>query len=195
MAAMTFAVGGISFWLPTYFHQVRHAGSLANVNLIFGAITVVAGIGGTLIGGIVGDKLRPRFSGAYFLVSGISILLCCPLILMMVYLPFPWAWVACFAAEFCLFFNTGPSNTILANVTHPSVRASAFALNILLIHSLGDAPSPPLLGHIADIWGWNAAFGLVTATTGLAGIFWLLGTRHLASDTASAIAPPHPRAI
>jgi MFS family permease len=195
MAAMTFAVGGISFWLPTYFHQVRHAGSLANVNLIFGAITVVAGIGGTLIGGIVGDKLRPRFSGAYFLVSGISIFLCCPLILMMVYLPFPWAWVACFAAEFCLFFNTGPSNTILANVTHPSVRASAFALNILLIHSLGDAPSPPLLGHIADIWGWNAAFGLVTATTGLAGIFWLLGTRHLSSDTASAIAPPRPRAI
>jgi MFS family permease len=119
----------------------------------------------------------------------VGILVCCPLIFLMVYSPFPWAWVACFAAEFCLFFNTGPSNTILANVTHPSVRATAFALNILLIHALGDAPSPPLLGHIADLFGWNAAFGLVVLTAGLGGVFWLLGARYLAADTAAASAP------
>jgi MFS family permease len=185
MMAMTFAVGGISFWMPTYFQEFRHAGSLADVNLTFGAITIAAGFSGTYTGGWLGDKLRPRFPGSYFLVSGVSILLCCPLILMMVYLPFPAAWVACFAAEFCLFFNTGPSNTILANVTHPNVRASAFALNIFLIHAFGDAPSPPLLGHIADRHGWNAAFALVTATTAAGGLFWLAGSRHLAKDTAA----------
>ncbi len=185
MMAMTFAVGGISFWMPTYFHDFRHAGSLANVNLIFGAITVVSGFSATFAGGWLGDKLRPRFPGSYFTVSGISILACCPMILLMVYLPFPWAWVACFVAEFCLFFNTGPSNTILANVTHPNIRATAFALNIFLIHALGDAPSPPLLGHIADLFGWNASFGLVTATTAAGGIFWLLGARHLQRDTAA----------
>jgi MFS transporter, Spinster family, sphingosine-1-phosphate transporter len=189
MTAMTFAIGGISFWLPTYFQQVRQAGSLAHVNFVFGAITAVAGLAGTMVGGLVGDKLRSRWSGAYFIVSGVGILVCCPLIFLMVYSPFPWAWVACFAAEFCLFFNTGPSNTILANVTHPSVRATAFALNILLIHALGDAPSPPLLGHIADLFGWNAAFGLVVLTAGLGGVFWLLGARYLAADTAAASAP------
>jgi MFS family permease len=185
MMAMTFAVGGISFWMPTYFHEFRHAGSLANVNLVFGAVTVVAGFSGTFAGGWLGDKLRPRWPGAYFLVSGVSIILCCPLILMMVYLPFPWAWVACFAAEFCLFFNTGPSNTILANVTHPNVRATAFALNIFLIHAFGDAPSPPILGHMADKFGWNASFGLVTATTAAGGVFWILGARYLQRDTAA----------
>lgn len=186
MAAMTFAVGGIAFWLPTYFHDVRRAGSLANVNLIFGAITVIAGITATLLGGIAGDKLRRRFPGSYFLVSAVGILLCCPLILLMVYLPFPWAWVACFAAEFCLFFNTGPSNAILANVTHPSVRATAFAMNIFLIHALGDAPSPPILGRVAESLGWNAAFGIVTAVTALGGLLWLAGARFLAADTAAA---------
>jgi predicted MFS family arabinose efflux permease len=185
MMAMTFAVGGISFWMPTYFHEFRHAGSLANVNLIFGAITVLAGFTGTWSGGRLGDALRAKLPSSYFLVSAISILLCCPLILLMVYLPFPWAWVACFAAEFCLFFNTGPSNTILANVTHPSVRSTAFAFNIFLIHALGDASSPPLLGHIADRLGWNAAFGLVTAVTALGGIFWLIGARYLRGDTAA----------
>jgi MFS family permease len=188
MAAMTFAVGGIAFWMPTYFHDVRHAGDLGHVNLVFGAITAVAGISATLLGGIAGDKLREKYSGAYFLVSAAGILLSCPLILAMVYLPFPLAWVACFAAEFCLFFNTGPSNTILANVTHPSIRATAFALNIFLIHATGDALSPPLLGHIAEKAGWNAAMGLVTGVTALGGIFWLIGARFLAADTAAA---PH----
>jgi hypothetical protein len=106
----------------------------------------------------------------------------------MLAVPFPWAWGVIFAAEFCLFFNTGPSNTILANVTHPSIRATAFALNILIIHAVGDAPSPPILGDIAGRFGWNAAFGLITAITAIGGILWLIGARFLAADTAAA---PH----
>ncbi len=43
-----------------------------------------------------------------------------------------------FLAIFCLFFNTGPSNTALANVSLPAVRAMAFAANIFVIHALGD---------------------------------------------------------
>ena len=103
----------------------------------------------------------------------------------MVYVPFPLAWVMCAIAVFCLFFNTGPSNAILANVTHPSVRASAFAVNILVIHLLGDALSPPILGKIGH-YSWNAAFMLVAATMALAGVFWLWGAKHLERDTALA---------
>lgn len=186
MAAMTFAIGGISYWMPHYLSEVRHAGELGHINLIFGAITVVAGLSATYLGGLAGDFLRPRYSGSYFLVSGVGILLCCPFILLMLVVPFPWVWAVIFAAEFWLFFNTGPSNTILANVTHPSIRATGFALNILLIHALGDAPSPPILGDIAGRFGWNAAFGLITAMTALGGVFWILGARHLAADTAAA---------
>ena len=100
----------------------------------------------------------------------------------MLYLPFPYAWIAIFCAEFCLFFNTGPSNTILANVTHPSVRASAFALNIFLIHALGDAASPPILGYVAQR-SWNAAFYVVVVITAVASALWIWGARYLEDDT------------
>src|SRR5262249_53071872 len=70
-------------------------------------------------------------------------------VLLVLWIPFPWAWVLVFLAVFSLFFNTGPTNTVLANVTHPAVRASGFALNIFVIHALGDAISPPLIGLIA----------------------------------------------
>ena len=80
----------------------------------------------------------------------------------MLYTPFPLGvGVRCSSPCFFLFFNTGPSNAILANVTHPSIRATAFAVNILIIHALGDAISPPVLGWVSDRFSMNAAFGLV----------------------------------
>jgi MFS family permease len=193
MTAMTFAIGGIAFWMPRYISEVRGAGSLAHVNMVFGGITVVAGIKATLLGGIAGDRLRARWSGSYFIVSGIGILIACPAIVAMMYLPFPAAWVALYVAEFFLFFNTGPSNTILANVTRPSVRATAFALNILFIHALGDALSPPVLGWIAGRHSWNMAIYVVVIAMALAGVLWLCGARFLHADTVAASAPPTER--
>lgn len=182
MAAMTFAIGGFSFWMPAYLVDERKAGELDQVNMYFGGIMVVAGITATLLGGWLGDFFRKRSSGAYFSVSAAGILLSTVFIILMMYTPFPAAWVWLFFAVFFLFLNTGPSNTILANVTHPSVRASAFALNILIIHALGDAISPPLLGGIAGR-SWNAALFVVCGVMALAAVFWFIGARFLKRDS------------
>ena len=96
--------------------------------------------------------------------------------------PFPFAWLWVFLAIFFLFINTGPSNTILANVTRPEVRASAFALNILIIHALGDAISPPLLGAIAGR-SWNQALYVVCGVMALASLLWFWGAIFLKRDT------------
>ena len=122
MALMTFAIGGISYWMPEYISKFRNAGSLAHVNTIFGMIVLASGLTATMLGGWVSDKLAERYQGAYFWISGIGILVSCPFVLMMLKLPFPYAWGAIAAAVFFLFFNTGPSNTILANVTRPTIR-------------------------------------------------------------------------
>jgi sugar phosphate permease len=184
MAALTFAIGGISFWMPHYLIEAR--GLPASSNLWFGVILCVAGFFATMSGGLVGDWLKKYWRGSYFLISGLGILCACPFVLMMLHAPFPLAWVWIFCAVFFLFFNTGPANTILANVTRPSIRASAFALNIFIIHALGDAPSPPLLGRIAGRFGWNVAFELVVAVMVFAAVLWLLGVRYLPADTARA---------
>jgi MFS family permease len=187
MTAMTFALGGIGFWMPAYIHEVRKAGELGNVNFIFGAIVVVAGLSATLLGGIAGDKLRDRFPGSYFLVSGAAMLVGFPLSIAMLYVPFPWAWIFIFLACFCLFFNTGPTNTILANVTHPAMRASGYALNILIIHAFGDVISPLVIGAITDATGnMSSAFLVVSGMIFLGGLIWLWGARYLERDTALA---------
>jgi MFS family permease len=184
-AAMTFAIGGIAFWTPTYIYEYRGQSDLGRINMIFGAITVVAGILATLLGGWAGDRLRDRYAGSYFLVSGTGMVLAFPFIIGMLVLPFPFAWGAIFFAVFFLFMNTGPANTALANVTHPSIRATGFALNILIIHALGDAISPPLIGWIAGHSNMNIAFGIVSATVLLSGLLWLRAMKYLPADTAA----------
>jgi predicted MFS family arabinose efflux permease len=110
-----------------------------------------------------------------------------PLFLLMLRTPFPGAWIFLFLACFCLFFNTGPGNAILANVTHPSIRATAFAVNILIIHVLGDAISPLVIGKIADRWSLEIGFTVMSAMMGVGAALWLWGARYLEGDTLAVI--------
>lgn len=181
--AMTFALGGLAFWMSAYLIFRNQPPELATP--IFGGITVVAGLLSTLLGGFVADRLQKRFSGSYFLVSGAGMLLAFPLSIAMLYTPFPLAWVFLFGAVFFVFLNTGPSNAALANVVSARVRATAFALNILIIHFFGDAFSPPLLGAVAGRSNMNVAFLVISAAMLVSGIIWLMGMKYLAADTAA----------
>ena len=186
MTAMTFSIGGLSFWIPSYIHEFRGQPDLGHINTLFGGITVVAGLLATLSGGWLADWIRPRHPGSYFLVSGIAMWIAFPLTVVMLFTPFPYCWSVLFFVEFFLFFNTGPSNAALVNVTPPSIRAAAFAFNIFIIHALGDAISPPLIGAIADRWKMNAAFLAVSGAMAIAGLFWIWGAKFLESDTKAA---------
>ena len=181
--AMSFALGGLAFWMSAYL--IFRNQSPARATPIFGGITVVAGLLSTLLGGFVADRLQKRFSGSYFLVSGLGMILAFPLLVAMLYTPFPMAWVFLFGSVFFVFLNTGPSNAALANVTGSRVRATAFALNILIIHFFGDAFSPPLLGLIAGRSNMNMAFLVISGAMLVSGIIWLFGMKSLAADTAA----------
>lgn len=184
MTAMTFAIGGVSYWMPEYLENYRHLGPRAGT--LLGPIVAVGGLLATPIGGWLGDRLRDRVRGSYFLVSGVGMLIGAPMVLLLTRTPFPLAWGVLLLAIFFLFLNTGPANTALANVTHPSVRASAFALNILIVHLLGDAAAPPILGWVAahgGSHGWDMVFVLLAAIMAISGILWLAGMSRLQSDT------------
>jgi MFS family permease len=180
-AAMTFAVAGLGFWIAEY---LRFRGQPpAGAKTLFGAITVVAGLTSTLIGGWLADRMRPKFPSADFLVSGAGMIVACPIFVAALYLPFPAAWVPMFFAIFCLFLNTGPSNTAIANVSLPSIRAMAFALNIFVIHILGDLLAFPSIGFIGGHSNIRIAFLFVTGIMFLSGIIWLAGMKFLPADT------------
>ena len=123
MAAMTFALGGMAYWMPTFFARVRGL-PLDEANTLFGGITVAAGLVGTFLGGWLGDWLLKRTDKAYLIVSGVGMLLGVPALWIgltsadrSVYLP------AIFITEVMVFLNTGPANAVIVSVVLPEIRA------------------------------------------------------------------------
>lgn len=181
---------GLGAALPVITPVVEHVraskAALAADNTVFGAILVISGLLATLLGGWLGDQLRGRIRGAYFAVSAWGMLLGFGFFICVLYCPWPLAWVFVFLTVFCLFFNTGPMNAVLANVIPPSLRATAVALNILLIHSLGDAISPAIIGYVADMSSLRMGFVVVSGMILVSGAIWLWGARYEDDDTAVA---------
>lgn len=157
--------------------------TLGSITLYFGVIVVLSGLGATLLGGWLGDRLRGRVRGAYFQVAGWTTVLAFPFFVATLVVPFPLAWAFLFVAVFGLFMNTGPANTILANVSRSPIRSTAFAINILVIHMLGDVISPPLIGITADLASLQVAFYGVSVFILLGGGLWVAGSRYLDADT------------
>jgi predicted MFS family arabinose efflux permease len=185
MTGMTFAVGGLAAWVPTYLVRVRGMG-LAEANLVFGLLTLVSGLGGTMAGGWLGDRLLPRLPTAYFLVSGVGLALSVPCAAAVILLgDRTLVLTAIFLAEVFIFLNTGPLNAIVANVSRSEVRATAYAVNIFVIHALGDAISPTIVGMVSDRIGLSAAFWIAPGALALAALFCFWGMRSYAEDAQS----------
>ena len=149
LATLTFAMGGISAWMPTFLHRVAGL-SVANSSLTVGAITVVDGIAGTLIGGWIAQLwLRTNYRALY-LLSFWSVVLTLPSGLLLFFGPHAWAVPSLFVAEFFLFLNTGPLNTAIVNSVSAPVRATAISINLFCIHFFGDTFSPQIIGAVSD---------------------------------------------
>jgi MFS family permease len=209
MSAMTFALGGLAYWVPTFFHRVRGL-PLHEANALFGGVTVAAGLVGTFLGGWLGDSLQAgpqglpgrlvegtlvsrwlgrwllmRTKKAYLLVSGWGMLLGVPAAYVGLTAVDRDVYLpAIFIAEVLVFLNTGPANAVLVNVALPEIRATAIAFSIFVYHLFGDVPSPILIGWVSD---WTQSLGmamlLTTVAMGVSGVFYLLGSRSLGEDT------------
>ncbi len=157
MAAMTFALGGIQVWMPTFLSRARGY-SLESANLMFGMIIVIDGIVASLAGGWLGDYLLPRMKGAYYFVSAASMALGVPLMIVALFIRGPIMIPAIAVAAFFLLFNTSPLNAAVLNSVDARIRATAFAVSLFVYHLLGDVPSPTLMGYVADKISLQTAF-------------------------------------
>ena len=178
MAMMVFTMGGISTWMPTFLHRFA-AMDVAKAGTILGAITVVDGLAGTAIGGWLAQRWLRRDHRALYLFSAWSVILTLPLAALVFFGPPSWSIPALFAAEFFLFLNTGPLNAAICNSVSSGVRSSAIALNLFLIHMLGDTFSPQIIGHISGMANSNLriGLGLTLVTLILSGVLLFAGAR------------------
>jgi MFS transporter, Spinster family, sphingosine-1-phosphate transporter len=190
LAMWTFAVGGISTWLPTFLVRFGSM-SVAKAGTVAGALTVLDGLLGTIAGGWIGQRWQRRDHRALYLLSAWGSVLAIPFGALVFFGP-PSVFIpGAFFAEFFLFLGTGPLNAAIVNSVAAPIRATAISVNLFVIHSLGDAFSPHLIGRVSDATNLRIGLSITLITLAASGAILFNGGRYAPrlSNTADPLVP------
>ncbi|KAG4154045.1 hypothetical protein ERO13_D03G033200v2 [Gossypium hirsutum] len=171
--AYTFVLGAYGYWGPKAGYNIYH---MKSADMLFGGITVVCGIFGTIAGGFILDHMSATINHAFILLSGATFLgaISCFSAFCLRNL---YGFLVLFAVgELLLFAAQAPVNFVCLHCVEPSLRPLAMAMSTVSIHIFGDVPSSPLFGVVQDhINNWRTTTLMLTSIFVLAAGFWFIG--------------------
>lgn len=164
VTAMAFVTGALGFWAPKFLFEARVVHGLqfpcfrepcnSQDSLIFGALTVVTGIIGVILGAEASRRYKKVNPRAEPLICASSLLAAAPCLYLALVLA-PTTLLASYVflalGELLLSCNWAVVADILLSVVVPRCRGTAEALQITVGHILGDAGSPYLTGLISSV--------------------------------------------
>ncbi len=175
-AAVTFSLGGISWWMVSFLVRV-HGMSQGAASGVMGPIIVVGGLGGTVVGGIWAQRWSKKTPKAMFYVPSLSALAAVPPALLCFFGPPALTLPGLAAAVFFIFLGTGPVNATTLNSVRADMRATAMAGQLLVIHLLGDMTSPKIIGIISDHSNLRVGLGATLIAMVLGSGIFFVGSR------------------
>jgi predicted MFS family arabinose efflux permease len=144
----TAVLGAYAFWGPKAGRAI-FALDGATADAVFGAVTVATGVGGSVSGGFLLDRLGGTARAAAAICSGAAA--GGMVLALLAFLAAPtFAWfVALFAAaELAMFSSQAPVGALGLWSVPSALRPLGISLTTTAIHLLGDVPSPPLVGWL-----------------------------------------------
>lgn len=161
--------------------------------IIAGAIIVVGGLAGSLLGGQVADWFGGRFAGGRMLAATFGFGLALPsFVVMLLSHSLVVFLIAGLVAVFSLTVPPGPLTASAQDVTPPALRSTAIAVALTLSHLLGDVWSPGVVGAISTKLGERPDLALLiigTPALVVATVAGIVGARIYARDLARLSAP------
>uniref|UniRef100_A0A8C9X8H5 SPNS lysolipid transporter 3, sphingosine-1-phosphate (putative) n=1 Tax=Sander lucioperca TaxID=283035 RepID=A0A8C9X8H5_SANLU len=163
VTATAFLTGALAFWMPTFLSRAQVSQGIREPcvqepcnpidSYIFGAVTVVTGIVGACLGSGLSRRFRDKVPNADPLICAIGLLGSAPCLFITIFVAsasIPATYVFIFIGELLISLNWAVLADILLYVVVPTRRSTAEALQISVLHLLGDAGSPYLVGAISD---------------------------------------------
>ncbi|KAA3464138.1 putative sphingolipid transporter spinster-like protein 2 isoform X1 [Gossypium australe] len=171
--AYNFVIGAYSYWGPKAGYNIYH---MKSADMLFGGVTIVCGILGTISGGFILDRMGATISNAFILLSGATFLgaISCFSAFCLRSL---YGFIVLFAVgELLVFATQAPVNYICHHCVRPSLRPLSMAISTVSIHIFGDVPSSPLVGILQDhINNWRDTALILTSILFLAAGIWFIG--------------------
>jgi MFS family permease len=147
---VSFAAYGANQFTPQYF-VAAFGLDLTAVGLIIGLIAGVSAGAGTLLGGLMADRLGRRNAAWYALTPAFGLAICVPLYLLAFVQP-SWKSAALVLLIPGLFHYTylGPTFAVVQNSVDVRRRATATAVLFLFLNLIALGGGPPFTGWVID---------------------------------------------
>jgi MFS family permease len=186
VSTVGFVVTAVATWMPNFYENQLNLSQQA-ANGTFGALAVLGGIPGTIVGGRIADRWVNRVLGARVVIPAVFIMISAGLF-MVSFVPMPFGAVfvvqllGFFAATACVpALRAGLSDAAPANV-----RGAGFGAFNLASVVFGAAAAPIVTSAIAAQFGndYRTAFLLILPIAFLGAWCLMLARSHIEEDAA-----------
>ncbi|MBL6689339.1 MAG: MFS transporter [Pseudomonadales bacterium] len=138
-------------WMPSFLVRT-HDMSTGEVGTALGLIIGIFGGAGTLLSGMIGDKLGARDMKWYMLVPGYAFLIAVPTGAAVYLVDGLWAALIIYMLPvFLVNLYTGPTFAMTQSLAPLAMRAAASALLLFIINIIGLVFGPTMVGIISDL--------------------------------------------
>ncbi|AUW59632.1 MFS transporter [Sphingobium sp. SCG-1] len=184
---------GVAFWLPSLL--MRSFGlNILGAGQFLGALLLLGGVAGVLLGGWLGDKMGGRDKAAYAWVPAVSYVVGMPLFVIGVLSgSATFAFLLFLIPQALVYVWLGPVLTAVQHLVPAHMRASAAACFLLINNLVGLGLGSWSVGALSDAltpsFGVEALRYAIVAALGfylLAGFFMALAGKHLRRDWVEA---------
>jgi MFS family permease len=181
MAAVVFVTTAMIVWLPTYFAselkiEPKLAGSLA------GGVMLLAIVGAPL-GGYLTDKWRESQPKARLLFPSLSTMVSAILLFIALYLfKGTGQLIVLFVFGILVMTFIAGAAAVTQDVIHPGLRATSYAIAVVVQNLLGSFTAPIVLGKISDLSNIKTAIGILPFVLIIGTLLFYIGSRYYLSD-------------
>ena len=181
MAAVVFVTTSIITWLPTYFEKMRNvpqetAGKMASSVMVLALV-------GAPVGGFLTDLWRKTKDNARLLFPAISTLITSIVLFMALALfrgTIQYLAFLIFGVVIMSFISGAASVT--QDVIHPGLRATSYAIAVVVQNLLGASTAPVVMGKIYDLTNIQTALSILPFILFIGALLFWLGSKHYVKD-------------
>ncbi|MCX6226486.1 MAG: MFS transporter [Bacteroidia bacterium] len=183
MMAVVFTTTSLLFWLPSYFS--REYGIPEQQSSTKASLVMLLAIIGAPLGGYIVDRWRRKRLNARLVFPGITSILAA-LFCFLAFVVFKdsaqYISLLLFGVTVTMFIAA--AGAVTQDLVHPGLRATSYAIAVVIQNALGAMLGPTIIGAISDRTNLSTALAILPAFVLFAGVLFLIGSIYYKRDIA-----------
>jgi MFS family permease len=181
MAAIVFVTTSLLTWLPTYFEKVRGipqetAGKMASSVMLLALV-------GAPLGGYLTDRWRKTRDNARLVFPALSSFLSAvALFIALALLTGTIQYIILLVFGVLVLMFISGAAAVTQDVIHPGLRATSYALAVIIQNLLGASMAPIVMGKMYDLTTIQTALSVLPFVLLIGTALFWLGSRHYVKD-------------